>query len=83
TDDRGASTERVVWPLLVGYRDTGRIVAAWCELRREFRYFRTDRIVTAKVLDDKIPRRMDQLRADWRKASDAERQRLLNKAGAV
>ncbi len=82
-DDRGASTERVVWPLLIGYRDTGRIVATWCELRREFRYFRTERIVTARVLDDKIPRRMDLLRADWRKATDAERQRLLNKAGAV
>lgn len=75
-DDIGQSSERVVWPLMIGYRDAGRIVAAWCELRQSFRYFRTERIVAARVLDEKIPRRMDQLKADWRKAMDAERQRF-------
>ncbi|MEM6466751.1 MAG: YafY family protein [Pseudomonadota bacterium] len=71
----GALTERVIWPLLLGYRDTGRIIAAWCELRTDFRYFRTERIVSGQVLTDKIPRRMDQLRSEWRAAMDAERER--------
>ncbi len=75
-DDKGQSSERVVWPLMIGYRDTGRIVAAWCELRQSFRYFRTEKIVTARVLDETIPRRMDYLKADWRKAMDAERRRF-------
>lgn len=78
-DGKDRLTERVVWPLLVGYRDAGRIIAAWCELRQEFRYFRTERIVKATVLEDKIPCRMQQLRADWRTAMDAERKRLLGK----
>ncbi|MEM9269385.1 MAG: YafY family protein [Pseudomonadota bacterium] len=71
----GALTERVIWPLLLGYRDTGRIIAAWCELRADFRYFRTERIVAGRVLSDKIPRRIDLLRSEWRAAMDAERER--------
>ncbi|WP_028958632.1 YafY family protein [Sulfitobacter sp. 20_GPM-1509m] len=72
-DDNGAITERVIWPILLGYRDEGRILAAWCELRAGFRYFRTERITGADVLDARIPRRMDILRAEWRTAMDAER----------
>ena len=74
-DAEGNTTDRVVWPILVGYRDHGRIIAAWCELRTGFRYFRTERIAEAQVLDDPIPRRMDHLRADWQAAMTAERQR--------
>ena len=39
-DSSGAMTERILWPILLGYRDEGRIVAAWCELRQAFRNFR-------------------------------------------
>lgn len=71
----GETTRRVIWPILLGYRDTSRIIAAWCEMREGFRYFRTERIIEAEVLEDSIPRRMDPLRAKWRKATDAERKR--------
>lgn len=74
-DDKGARSERTIWPILLGYRDHGRIIAAWCELREGFRYFRTDRIVDASISEETIPRRMDLLKADWRKAMDRERQR--------
>lgn len=77
-DGGNRESERVVWPLLIGYRDAGRIVAAWCELRQAFRYFRTERIVEARVLEDKIPRRTEQLRVEWRIAMDVERERLLS-----
>lgn len=72
----GALTERVIWPIFLGYRDHGRIVAAWCELRRSFRYFRTERITDGGILTDKIPRRMDLLKAEWRTAMDEERRRF-------
>jgi len=75
-DTKGAPSERVVWPLLLGYRDSGRIIAAWCELRQAYRYFRTERIAQAKILEDKIPRRRDLLKAEWRQAMDAERDRF-------
>lgn len=79
-DDLGRRTSRVIWPILLGYRDTSRIVAAWCELRQGFRYFRTERIIAANVLEVSIPRRMGLLRAEWRSATDADRKRY---AGGV
>jgi predicted DNA-binding transcriptional regulator YafY len=45
-DTHGNETDRTVWPVLVGYRDTSRILAAWCELRQAFRYLRTDRMIS-------------------------------------
>ena len=79
-DDSDAETERVIWPILLGYRDAGRIIAAWCELRSGFRYFRTERIVQGKVLSDKVPRRMNLLRAEWQVAMRAERARFTEQA---
>lgn len=78
-DSDNAETERVIWPLLLGYREEGRIIAAWCELRSAFRYFRTESISAAVVLSDKIPRRMDLLRAQWKATMDAERNRFVIK----
>ncbi|MEL7547453.1 MAG: YafY family protein [Pseudomonadota bacterium] len=75
-DGTEALTERVIWPILLGYRDAGRIIAAWCELREGFRYFRTERIVEGAVLEERIPRRMDLLKADWNAAMAVERTRL-------
>ena len=75
SDNAGKKTKRVIWPILLGYRDTSRIIAAWCELREGFRYFRTERIAAAEVLDVPIPRRMDLLRAEWRNAMETERRR--------
>jgi predicted DNA-binding transcriptional regulator YafY len=74
-DDRGAITQPIVWPVLLGYRDSGRIMAAWCELREAFRYFRTDRITDARILEERIPERRAALRARWQLAMDVERER--------
>lgn len=74
-DNAGGVTRRTVWPVLLGYRDSGRIMAAWCELRSAFRYFRTDRIMVAKMLDERIPERRAILRSRWRSAMDEERKR--------
>jgi predicted DNA-binding transcriptional regulator YafY len=62
-DDR--ETERVVWPAVVGYHDAVRILIGWCELRRDFRNFRIDRIVSATFLDERFPGRPPALRARW------------------
>jgi predicted DNA-binding transcriptional regulator YafY len=79
-DDKGARTNRVVWPILLGYRDTGRIMAAWCETRDGFRYFPTDRIISADILDAKIPERRATLRSRWQMAMDDERERYRTDA---
>ncbi len=66
-DEKGKETARNVWPVTIGYLDTVRMLAGWCELRRDFRHFRTDRIVDATFLEDRYPERPAILRAKWRK----------------
>ena len=68
-DEKGAETARKIWPVTVGYLDTVRMLAAWCELRRDFRHFRTDRVAAADFLDERYPERPALLRAKWRKAT--------------
>ncbi len=46
-DEKGQSSERVVWPIVLGFMDNARVLGAWCELRQDFRTFRTDRILSA------------------------------------
>jgi predicted DNA-binding transcriptional regulator YafY len=68
-DEQGRQSERTVWPVAVGYMETTRMLAAWCELRQDFRHFRTDRVAGAEFLDERYPARPAALRGQWRKAS--------------
>ncbi|MEQ8376239.1 MAG: YafY family protein [Roseibium aggregatum] len=79
-DGDGRESKRVVWPVLLGYRDEGRILAAWCELRQGFRYFRTDRMTFAEALDQRYPESRGSLKDRWRKAMDAERESYFPRA---
>lgn len=66
-DELERESERVIWPVAIGYFEAVRILAAWCELRNDFRHFRTDRIVEATFLEERHPKRPGALRAAWRK----------------
>ena len=79
-DGDGKESKRVVWPVLLGYRDEGRILAAWCELRQGFRYFRTDRMTFAEALEQRYPESRGSLKDRWRKAMDAERESYFPRA---
>jgi predicted DNA-binding transcriptional regulator YafY len=72
-DESGRDSERVIWPIAVGYLEAVRLLAAWCELRKDFRSFRTDRAITAEFIDEKYPERRDVLRSRWRKTLSWER----------
>jgi len=61
-------TQRVVWPFALGYFDSSRVVAAWCELRGAYRHFRTDRIQRVEMLETRYPRRRALMLAQWREA---------------
>lgn len=54
-DGSGAPSSRVVWPLGLFWWGDRWSVGAWCELREGFRVFRLDRVVDARVLDDRFP----------------------------
>jgi predicted DNA-binding transcriptional regulator YafY len=66
-DEKERESERVVWPVVVGYFDTTRMLVAFCELRQDFRNFRTDRVVGASFLKETFGERPSALRARWRK----------------
>jgi predicted DNA-binding transcriptional regulator YafY len=63
--EAGEETERTVWPVILGYAETSRLLVAWCELRHGFRHFRTDRIIEAEMLDETIGLRQGELRRRW------------------
>jgi predicted DNA-binding transcriptional regulator YafY len=51
-DLQGAASERTVRPLGCFFWDAVWTLAAWCELRQDFRNFRVDRIARIDVLDE-------------------------------
>lgn len=62
----GAETRRTIWPFAVGFFDRARVVAAWCEMRKAFRHFRTDRIAALTLTETRYPRRRQALLKEWR-----------------
>jgi predicted DNA-binding transcriptional regulator YafY len=75
-DEQERETERTIWPIAVGYHETVRLLIAWCELRHDFRSFRTDRVAAAEFLEDRYPDRPAALRARYRKYAAAEAERM-------
>lgn len=67
-DVQDAETKRLIWPFAVGFFDRVRVVVAWCELRQDFRHFRTDRIAAIAATDIRYPKRRQALLKEWRQA---------------
>ncbi|WP_342360987.1 YafY family protein [Terrarubrum flagellatum] len=67
-DEYERESERIIWPISVGYLETVRLLIAWCELRQDFRHFRTDRVLEATFLEERYPERPAVLRGKWRKS---------------
>jgi predicted DNA-binding transcriptional regulator YafY len=63
--EAGEESERTVWPVILGYAETTRLLVAWCEMRQNFRHFRTDRIIEAEMLDERNGLRQGELRRRW------------------
>lgn len=66
-DEQNAESLRTLWPFAIGYHETTRLIVAWCELRNDFRSFRTDRVAAAVFTDTRYPDRPATLRARWRR----------------
>lgn len=64
-DERGSRSERTVWPIAVAYYVQATLIGAWCELRRDYRHFRADRIVSLAVLEEHYPSDNGRLMAEW------------------
>ena len=65
-DGAGAASRRVVWPFALAYFDRLHVLAAWCEMRQDFRHFRIDRIASLELAESRYPRRRATLIKQWR-----------------
>jgi predicted DNA-binding transcriptional regulator YafY len=59
-------SERVIWPIALGYFEENRILAAWCESRNAFRHFDTGRIITLESTTERYPFHRAELFKQWR-----------------
>lgn len=59
-------TNRVIWPFALAYFNQARVLLGWCELRTDFRTFRTDRMREAQMEEARYPRRRTVLLEEWR-----------------
>lgn len=66
-DESGRESVRTIWPFALGYFDQIRILAAWCELREDYRNFRVDRVLACEADAQNYPRRRHSLLREWRK----------------
>ena len=65
----GRETGRVIWPIAVAYFDARRLIISWCELRQAFGSFRTGRMLSIVVNDEKYPARRKVLLKQWQDES--------------
>lgn len=65
-DGQGDESQRIIWPLALGFFEELHVIVAWCELRSDFRHFRIDRIVKLVQLDAHYLKRRQNLLKTWR-----------------
>jgi predicted DNA-binding transcriptional regulator YafY len=58
-------TTRTIWPIGIAYYELQRLIVAWCELRQDFRSFRTDRLLSVNVRQEKYSERRKVLLKRW------------------
>jgi len=64
-DQHNVQTRRVILPIAMMYYVETIVIAAWCELRQQFRHFRADRIHACQTLSEDFTGKGAQLRERW------------------
>lgn len=64
-DEKGRQTARTIRPIAMAYYVDVTVIAAWCELRGDFRHFRADRITSAQLLDERFTSESARLTVQW------------------
>ncbi len=64
-DEQQHRSRRTIWPIATVYYVDVTLIAAWCELREDYRHFRADRIATSKVLDERFATDSSAMMAEW------------------
>ncbi|MGJ8618065.1 MAG: helix-turn-helix transcriptional regulator [Sulfitobacter sp.] len=58
-------TRRTILPIAIVYYSDVVVIAAWCEMRADFRHFRADRMISSEVLAERFKGQSQALRRDW------------------
>ncbi|HEY9013035.1 MAG TPA: YafY family protein [Devosia sp.] len=69
-DKQGEVTERVIYPVALGYFENHQALMAFCTLRQDYRTFRIDGMRSVEVLDDNLPEPRRTLLHRWRVAKN-------------
>ena len=64
-DEEQRTSARTVWPFALGYFNDKIVLAAWCELRNDFRNFRLDRMQSLNLSQELYPQFKQQLFQQW------------------
>jgi predicted DNA-binding transcriptional regulator YafY len=64
-DEKRRRTRRTIWPLAMAYYVDVTLVGAWCELRKDLRNFRVERIENARMLAERFQDPQGRLLAQW------------------
>lgn len=59
-------SQRTIWPFAMAFLDDRRLLAAWCELRGDFRHFRADRVLGLEDAGRHYPQTRHGLLQRWR-----------------
>lgn len=73
-DAKEEESQRIIWPLALGFFEETRVIVAWCELRQNFRHFRTDRILDLVALDQQVHKKRLALLKQWRELNNIPEQ---------
>jgi len=65
-DEDENRSQRIVWPILIGFFQQFYLLVAWCEVRKDYRNFRLDRIKNFKISGNKYLKSRRELLAGWR-----------------
>lgn len=64
-DAKDTTSHRIIWPIMVAYFNSVRLLVAWCENRQDFRHFRTDRLKEINLLSETYPEKRQDLKQKW------------------
>lgn len=81
TDVVGQGSERTVRPLSLAYFGPVWVLAAWCELRADFRTFRLDRMVDFAVTEERFRQEAGRSLADFLRRAHTWTRSALNAYG--
>ena len=82
-DPSGIQSQRVARPFALVYFDQALVLMCRCELRAEFRNFRSDRISNVEQLEERYPKRRATLLREWRRLNHVASRTILPESDSI